>query len=146
MGGNSTTSWGGQEGEAAACREAKVDNEASIGGNDIIHHPKQQSTNNGGEKMRMAVCAMRGKGGGGDRGLVNDNDDEAIGGEDVCHPKQQSTNGGGKQMRMAICAMRGGGETRGGGGREVAKPPEAKASAVKRPAAEQEPEASGISG
>ena len=116
-----------------------MDNEASIGGDEIIHHPKQQSTNNRGEKMRMAVCTMRGKGGGGDRGLVNDNDDKAIGGNDICHPKQQSTNGGGEQMRMAICTMRGGGATRGGGGREVAKPPEAEASAFKRPAAEQEP-------
>ena len=58
----------------------------------------------------------------------------------------QSTNSGGKQMRMAVYVMRGGGATRGGGGREAVKPPEAEASAVKRPAAEQEPEASGISG
>ena len=49
-------------------------------------------------------------------------------------------------MRMAIYVMRGGGATRGGGGKEAVKPPEAEASAVKRPAAEQEPEASGISG
>ncbi len=78
--------------------------------------------------------------------MVNDNDDEAIGGDNVCHPKQQSTNGGGEQMRMAICATRGGGATRVRGGREAAKPPETWASAVKRPAVEQEPEASGISG
>ena len=49
-------------------------------------------------------------------------------------------------MRKAVYVMRGGGATRGGGGREAANPPEAEASAVKRPAAEQEPETSGISG
>jgi len=97
--------------------------------------------------MQMDVCAMRGKGKGGDRGTVDDNDGEAIGGDDVRRLKQQSTNNGGeKKLWMAVCAMRGGGVTRGGGGREAAKPPVAEASAVKRPAVEQEPEASGISG
>ena len=95
--------------------------------------------------MWMAVCAMRGKGGGGDRGAVNDNYNKAVGGEDIRHPKQQSTNDGGEKMLMDVCMMRGGGATRGGDRREAAKPPEAEAPAVKRPAAEQEPEASGIS-
>ena len=148
MGGNLTTSRGGREPEAAACQEVKVDDEARIGaGDDDIHHPKQQSTSNRGEQMQMDVCALRGKGEGGDRGTVDNNDDEAIGGDDVCRLKQQSTNiGGEKKLWMAVCVMRGGGVTRGGGGREAAKPPEAEASAVKRPAVEQEPEASGISG
>ena len=43
MGGTLTTSRGGQEREAVARREAKVDNEASIGGNKDICHTKQQS-------------------------------------------------------------------------------------------------------
>ena len=108
MGGNSTTSRGGREPEAAACQEAKVDDEARIGaGDDDIHHPKQQSTSNRGEQMQMAVCVMRGKGEGGDRGTVDDNDDEAIGGDDVRRLKQQSTNiGGEKKLWMAVCATR----------------------------------------
>jgi hypothetical protein len=93
MGGNSTTSRGGREPEAAACQEAKVDDEARIGaGDDDIHHPKQQSTSNRGEQMQMDVCALRGKGEGGDRGTVDDNDDEAIGGDDARRLKQRSTN------------------------------------------------------
>ena len=47
--------------------------------------------------MWMAVCAMRGEGRGGDRGKVDDNDDEAIGGDDVRRLKQQSTNNGGEK-------------------------------------------------
>ena len=37
--------------------------------------------------MWMAVWAMRGEGGGRDRGLVDDNGKEAIGDDDVRHPK-----------------------------------------------------------
>ena len=68
-----------------------------------------------------------------DRGVYGNNDDKAIGGKnkDLCHPKQQSTNDRGKQIEMTPW-----GDV---GGREVAKPPEAEVSAVKRPAAQQEP-------
>ena len=75
---------------------------------------------------------MRGKDGGKDGGADGDDDNEAIGGnDDIRHRKHQSTNNKGKQMRMTIWG--------GAGGREVAKPPEAEVSAVKRPAAQQEP-------
>ena len=83
---------------------------------------------------------MRGKDGNKDKGtdggaygdIDGNNDDEAIGGNDgVCHPKQQSTNDRGKQIEMTPW-----GDV---GGREVAKPPEAEVSAVKRPVVQQEP-------
>ena len=97
-----------------------MDDKVSIGGKDNIYNPKQHSTSNGGEQMRMAICVIRGKGGGGDRCGVNNNDNEAIGGDNVCHPKQQSTNNGGEQMWMVVCMTRGGSGTRGGGGSEAA--------------------------
>ncbi len=43
MGGNSTTSRGGREPEAAACQEVKVDDEARIGaGDDDIALPRER--------------------------------------------------------------------------------------------------------
>ena len=48
---------------------------------------KTTITSSGGKQMRMAVRAMRGEGGGRDRGLVDDNGKEAIGDDDVRHPK-----------------------------------------------------------
>ena len=67
-----------------------------------------------------------------DGGADGDDDGKAIEGNDnVSHPNQQSTNNGGKRIKRT--------SWEGAGGRQVAKPPEAMVSAVKRIAVQQEP-------
>ncbi len=98
--------------------------EPQVDGRQHNNYPRQTRTRGGG--------TARGKDKGEDGGADGDNDGKAIGGNDnVHHQNQQSTNDGGKRMQRTVWG--------GAGERQVAKPPEAEVSAVKRPAWQQEP-------